>query len=278
MTGNALWLVLAAAAATALFAYTLYEARWIHVARAEIRRPELPPGPDTVTIAFLADIHAGPFFRRRSMSHLVDIVNGLHPDVIVLGGDYVGGRMGGAQIFYPAAARFEAGLAKVAVLGNHDVWEGAQIAREALHAAGFVLLENENVAVPTSGGASMYFAGVDDLYTGAPDIEKAARGIDPSEFAVLVSHNPDVFAMQLESTAHVWDLALAGHTHAGQLTFFGHWAPLVPSAYGQRFRSGWLEQSGVPVLVSRGIGAVTLPVRFFARPEINLITVRGARS
>jgi len=168
--------------------------------------------------------------------------------------------------------------AKIAALGNHDVWEGVEIAREGLVAAGFVLLENENVAIPTPGGASMYFAGVDDLYTGAPDVQAAARGIDPSEFAVIVSHNPDVFATQLEGTAAVWDLALAGHTHSGQLTFFGHWAPLVPSATGQRFRVGWLEQSGV--LCSYRVASARSRFRcaFSHGRRINLITVRGVRS
>lgn len=286
----------ALAAALVLLAFivrSLAEARSLRVLADDLVRPDFPAALDGLRVVFIADVHAGPLFGVRRMHSLVARVNALAPDVLLLGGDYVGGQLGGADIFYAAAPMFGGRYAKVAVLGNHDVREGADRARQGLRGAGFVVLENANVAVSVpgrvsaadvrgdgapAGSARLWIAGVEDLYTGRPDVAKAAEGIAAEDVAILVSHNPDVFATQLADSAAVWDLALAGHTHAGQVTLFGHIAPYLPSRYGQRYRSGWLEESGVPVLVSGGVGTVTVPLRFFAPPEIHLITLHGSAS
>lgn len=251
--------------------YGVAEARALRVTEDTLTSSELPPELDGTRVVFLADVHAGPFFGRGRMSDLVDRVNDLEPDVLILGGDYVGGRFGGAGTFYPAAADFEARLGKFAVLGNHDIWEGAEEARQGLAEAGFTLLENDSARV-TIGDASLALAGVSDLETGDPDPEAAARTIDPATFSILVSHNPDVFADRLGGTEGTWDLALAGHTHAGQITFFGRPAH-VPSEHGTRYIAGWRTESGTPILVTNGVGTVTVPLRLFAEPEVHVITL-----
>jgi len=254
-------------------AYSSFEARFVRVRNDEIVSDRVPKGLDGTRVVFLADIHAGRFLGRRGMDELVAKVNALEPDVLVLGGDYVGGKARGASTFYGAAPGFEARLGKLAVLGNHDVWEGAREARDGLAASGFTLLENSSARIG-SGSESITVAGVDDLYTGTPDVSAAASQIPAQEFAILVSHNPDVFGTQLADSPRIWDLALAGHTHAGQLTALGFAAPFVPSRFGQRYRAGWLTEEGTPILVTPGVGVVTLPLRFFARPEIHVITLR----
>lgn len=252
--------------------YAAFEARHLHVVSDTLSSPSLPEQFDGTRVVFIADIHAGRLFGPDRMRDLVETVDSLEPDVLVLGGDYVGGRSHGAEVFYPAATGFSAKLGKVAVLGNHDSWEGESAARAGLAKAGFTLLDNNSVQL-SSHGATIAVAGLEDYYTGRPSVQRAARGIDASGFAILVSHNPDAFASALPDEPGVFDLALAGHTHGGQLVL-GGFAPLVPSQFGQRYRTGWRSESGVPILVTNGIGTVTAPVRFFARPEINLITLR----
>lgn len=262
----------------AFFAIAAAEARRLRIDRKELVSPDLPEEFDGARIVFVADVHAGPHLGRRRVSALVDAVNELDADVLILGGDYVGGRLDGAEMFYPQAARLRASLGRYAVLGNHDAWEDPGAARRGLKDAGITLLENEAVRV-SRNGESIVIAGVEDLYTGHPDAQVAGKDLKPSDFSVLVSHNPDVFGGQLPEMKSIWDLALSGHTHGGQVTFFGTIMPLAPEWLRKRFRSGWSYQSGVPVLVSNGVGTVTAPIRFFAEPEIHVITLhRGAQA
>jgi len=85
-------------------------------------------------------------------------------------------------------------------------------------------------------------------------------------------HSPDV--AEALGGAPV-DLLLAGHTHGGQVTVFGLWAPFVPSRYGQKYRAGLVTGGPVPVFVSTGVGTIVAPLRFFARPEVVLLTLKA---
>jgi hypothetical protein len=247
--------------ASALAAYAAVRTQDFAITTDELASPDIPEEFDGTRVVFLADIHTGPFFSREKTAELVDAVNALRPDVILLGGDYVGGRVGAAPDFYAEAARFEAPLGVYAVLGNHDVWEGADEARAGLAGAGIELLDNDSATLELDG-ASIRLAGVQDLYTGEPDVE----------FAILVSHNPDVFPNGIEATPDTWDLALAGHTHGGQIAV-GQVKPVVTSKYGDRFTGGWTAEDDTPILVTRGVGTVTVPVRIGAPPEVHVITL-----
>jgi predicted MPP superfamily phosphohydrolase len=257
--------------ASALVAYAAVRTQDLTVTTDELASPDVPEEFDGARVVFLADIHTGPFLSRERTAELVDAVNALGPDVIVLGGDYVGGRVGAAPDFYAEAARFEAPLGVYAVLGNHDVWEGADEARAGLDEAGIELLDNDSAELELDG-ASIRLAGVQDLYTGEPDVETTAQGIEADDFAILISHNPDVFPSGIDATPETWDLALAGHTHGGQITL-GEVKPVVTSMYGDRFAGGWTTEKDTPVLVTRGVGTVTVPVRIGASPEVHVITL-----
>jgi len=61
-------------------------------------------------------------------------------------------------------------------------------------------------------------------------------------------------------------LSLSGHTHGGQVPFFG--SPLMlPPGSGAYNHGLYVTQYG-PLYVSRGIGTSELPLRIGARPEI----------
>lgn len=238
--------------------------------------PRVPSAFSGFRIVYLSDIHAGPFFGAEQLDILVEDVNRLDPDLIIIGGDNVGGQRDGTRIVYPALARMRAKYGRVAVLGNHDSLEGEATAVAGVFRSGFDLLDNRVERIRL-GGSHIAVAGVEDPWTGAADVRGVAEEIDPREFAVLVTHNPDVLVADLPPTRDAWRLVLAGHNHGGQITVLG-WAPWLPSVFGQRYRGGWLEEEGVPVLVSNGIGTVLLPIRFAAPSQIHVITLRRGAS
>jgi predicted MPP superfamily phosphohydrolase len=267
------WLALTALAV--FFAWALIEPHTLFVVSSTVSSPDVPVALDGTRVVFLADIHAGGFVSAARVKSVIDRVNALKPDLVVLGGDYVGGNTDGAAVFYPQAARLHAPLGVFAVLGNHDAWEGSDQAISGMASDNIRILDNTSTVI-AKNGATMRLAGVEDWGTGWPDVSAAATGIKPADFAILVSHNPDTLARQLPETPGVFDLALAAHTHGGQVTLFGLWAPLVPSHYGNRYRTGWHDISGTPSLVTNGVGTVGLPLRFFAPPQIHVLTLRHA--
>ncbi len=255
------------AATILIVAYAFLEPHWLTVREVHITDPDVPPAFDGIKIAFLADIHHGPQFSRARVAHAVDRTNQLRPDIILLGGDYVFGDPSYIVPCFKELARLQAPLGTLGVLGNHDHWQGAVLTSESMIGAGIEWINNRAQWVVRSG-QRIRIGGVGDLWEGSQDIAATVGDAKDEDLVMLVSHNPDY--VETLSTAAV-DLVFSGHTHGGQVTFLGLWAPFVPSQYGQKYRSGVVNTPRTTTIVSNGIGTIPPPVRFFARPEIVLV-------
>lgn len=94
-------------------------------------------------------------------------------------------------------------------------------------------------------------------------------GLSPDDFVILLTHTPD-YAEDVPITNT--DLVLAGHTHGGQVTLFGLYAPIIPSHYGKRFRTGLKYNSHhIPMIITNGIGTSNKNIRLFAPSEVVMI-------
>ncbi len=250
----------------------LLEARSLRVNRVTFRSADLPPAFDGLRVAFVSDIHYGSFVSRRRVRATVDRVNALHPDLIVLGGDYIYRKQSASDIefVFDELARLRAPLGVYGVLGNHDHALLEVNVAPVMAAAGVKELYDDGVWLRRDG-SRLRLSGLSGV---AEDRQTVAQALDDAtaeDFVLLVDHSPDV--AESLGGAPV-DLLLAGHTHGGQVTAFGLWAPFVPSRYGQKYRVGLVTDGPVPVFVTTGVGTIVLPLRFFARPEVVLLTLR----
>ena len=262
-----------------LLCYPLLEPYLLTVERQTLAFSDLPPAFDGLRVAFLSDIHWGPFFSQERLDRLVQRVNNLRPDLVLLGGDYADDS-DAAVAFFEQRPAFSARLGVYAVAGNHDrvMPESNRAALEAaMTAAGVTPLFN--CAAPlTLSGQSIYIAGIDDYGNGHPDVYAASRGLRADDFVIFLSHNPDVIPTLVDvpcadGSTRWADLILCGHTHGGQLTLFGRRAIMPVNAYGERYRTGWKQENGAQILISNGVGTSVVPMRFFAPPQIHLLTL-----
>ncbi|MGD9814459.1 MAG: metallophosphoesterase [Hyphomonadaceae bacterium] len=256
----------------------LIEPRMLVVRRVEIVSQDWQGAP--LTIAALSDTHVGgPHVSTARVGRIVERVNALHPDLVVLLGDYAGGHapeaerspqeqqeiLGGAAAF----AALDAPLGAVAVLGNHDSWFNRASITRALEDAGVAALWNRNVVINRDGGA-VVVAGIADAWTGVVDFGAALDGAAGRD-TILLSHSPDPFADMPDGPA----LMLAAHSHCGQVTIPLLGRPVVP-IQNRRYACHLVRENGRVMYVTGGIGTSILPVRFLNPPEIVLITIRGA--
>jgi len=224
--------------------------------------PHVPIAMDGYRIAFVTDIHAESGRRLRGV---VDELNERQIDLLLLGGDFT---FGGHDLAPSLALLSQIATVdgSFGVEGNHDHYE---MLFSAMAAHGITPLSNSGVYIRDN----FYLAGVEDLWNRNPNVAEAIAGAGADSFVLLLSHNPDVSMMQDMTGV---DLILSGHTHGGQLNFFGRWSigldSGVISDYGERFSGGWSEShDGTPIYVCRGVGEYY--PRVFARPEVTLITL-----
>src|SRR5690606_31121416 len=82
-------------------------------------------------------------------------------------------------------------------------------------------------------------------------------------FNIVVCHNPKILSKINDN--HPIDLLLCGHTHGGQINFFGKGIYPLGKVY---------QLPKYDVLISNGYGTTKLPFRFCAKSETHLITLK----
>ena len=225
--------------------------------------PNLPPEMDGYRIAFVTDTHAELGIR---LERIVTELNQRNLDLLLLGGDFTY-EVDELNRVLNIITQIETRDGAFGVEGNHDKYE---ILFPAMAAHGINVLSNNGVYVRDG----FFIGGVEDLWNRNPDVSAATEGAGDDSFVLLLSHNPDV-SMQQDTSGI--DLILSGHTHGGQVNFFGIWSlgleSRVISEYGERFREGWsTSRDGVPIYICRGIGEYY--PRVFARPQVTIITLK----
>lgn len=228
----------------------------------------LKPGMEGFTIAQLSDIHLEPYTKIALIERAVDMINLLHPDVVVLTGDYVWRWADAAFELAPALARLNPRLGIYAVMGNHEYWMGIEAVDTAFKEARIPVLYNQGMCL-SSGTAQLYLAGLDDGWSGKPDLA-AALAMAPSDVpVVLLYHEPDL-ADQVARQAQI-ALQLSGHTHGGQMRIPG---PIVLPYLGKKYEYGLYRVNEVmQVYTNAGLGTISMPLRYNCPPEITLITL-----
>ena len=241
----------------------------------EIASADVPPSFDGYRIAFASDFHLRSKFKERQLRGTVKALQMLQPDVLLLGGDYQEG-CEYVEPLFDELARVRPRDGVYAVLGNNDYERCTDLLRATLQRHGMHLLEEKTDTIRRGDeyiivwGANPYIGRF--LTTRAAEVPHVAESLDEEDFVVLLTHTPDYVEEADVSTA---DLALAGHTHGGQVTLFGLYAPVTASRYGMKYRSGLrYNRDGLPVIISNGLGTSRRPIRMFAPTDVVVVTLR----
>lgn len=251
------------------------EVFWLDVTHHRLGTPH---SEKILRVVQISDLHHSRWgWRERQV---LDHLRQLKPDVLVLTGDYLE-----RPEDLPAVVAFVANLPKVpavAVLGNWERMSGVDLSAlfSKTGAHGIRWLVNESAVLDTPEGR-LRVTGLDDAFSGDPDWERAMRGVPTDERLshLVLQHTPvwrESLLAALEKNPRRAPLAmLAGHTHGGQVNFWG-WHPALPPGSGP-YVAGWSREvknkNAVPLYISRGIGVSVLPLRFGVRPEIAVFEV-----
>ena len=212
------------------------------------------------TIAHLTDVHIGNVLGREFAEQVVQKVNAIRPDLVVITGDLVDGRLSELRPHIEPLRSLRAKDGVYAVTGNHEYYWNVDPWMQHIRSLGVHVLRNEHVVI----GGVFSLAGVDDA-SAAEDVPRAVAGRDPALPLLLLAHHPRTIERAMKEGV---DLQLSGHTHGGQLLPLGWLARLFdPKVSGLgRFGRTWLY-------VSQGTGFWGPPVRVGTTCEIASITL-----
>jgi hypothetical protein len=233
------------------------DAEWLEPTWLEVRRRRIGDGQPTHRLVHFTDLHYKG--DRAYAQSVVNRINSLSPDFVCFTGDIIEHAR-----FLPEALEILSGLKSpvYGVPGNHDYWSRApfgEIARCFAATGGAWLLDEHRLiagGINVIGATCIYPVPLQPL-------------LNPATKNILLMHYPAWIKRQV---GQKFDLALAGHSHGGQVRIPFYGAIVLPTGVGEYDLGVFQTQAG-PLNVSSGIGWYPIPVRFNCRPEIVLIEI-----
>lgn len=234
---------------------------------------QVPEAFDGFRIGFASDFHYKSKYKERGLESTIRALKHLHPDILLLGGDYQE-RCEDGETLICQLSRIRTPYGTYGVMGNHDYQRCHDELRAAMQQHGIKVLEHTSDTIAIDG-QRIILSGIRNPF----DLEKngvsPTLGLKPEDFVIMLTHTPDYAE---DADISNTDLVLAGHTHGGQITL-GRWlVPCTNSKYGKKFLSGRAETShGIPVITTNGLGTSRVKFRMFTPSEVVLIVLHKGK-
>ena len=276
-----------------LVVWGLLEPKFIDVEEETAIIPNLPPAWEGKRIGQVSDFQVGMWFdntgtMRDSIKKLVEE----KPAAVLITGDFIYHSLPNAseelsKVTQAIQPLIKANIPTYAVLGNHDYSHkpalpelGEQV-KNTLEGIGVKVLQNQavNIDSPAVQGSNqpLYLVGLGAYIAKNSDVNKALAELPNNSPRVVMMHNPASFAAFPPQTA---PLAVAGHTHGGQirLPFTPQWSYLSLIKGEEVYGDAWIKnygEAGNNLYVNRGIGFSDVPIRINCAPDVTLFTLRS---
>ena len=258
----------------------------------------------TFHFVFLTDLHNKQYGRKNE--RLISAIDAEHPDFILLGGDMLSAKKPLWTSFFLAskwekkqrkkngatiallqnlAARYPVYYA----MGNHESRSMEDTEkygtlfedyRKELAQTEICFLDNqtaelENFPVTVSGLSleKKYYKKFIERVLPEHEIEDKIGTASAKNYQILLAHNPEFFQDYAK-----WkpDLVLAGHVHGGvvRLPFLRLGGVISPSLrLFPHYDGGLFEEYGCKMILGRGLGMHTIPIRIFNPGELVSVEV-----
>lgn len=252
-----------------------------------------------IRFVFLTDLHQKQF--SAGNDRLIAAISSLSPDFVLVGGDMLNAselprrarkhperqnrkrqkRLEPTTTFLKAVADC---YPVYHAMGNHESRSKVRAEaygtlyedyRKQTEHPSIRFLDNESVFLPeenlTISGFSMalpFYKKMIKRQLPSGTLEKCLGKGNPDSYRILMAHNPEFLK---DYAAWQPDLVLAGHVHGGvvRLPFLGLGGVISPSLRPfPHYDGGLFEEFGTRMILGRGLGSHTIPIRIFNPGEL----------
>ncbi|MBR2785274.1 MAG: metallophosphoesterase [Clostridia bacterium] len=264
--------------------FYLLNYQMICVSKYKITDKKIPKSFDGYKALHLSDWHCTNYGKNNS--RLLRIIKKQDYDVMFVSGDFA---VRQTHEYLPAIEFLKELTDKPIyfIWGNHelaltkeeylDFWD-------KLDKIGVRVVENEHIAL-SKGNDKILLYGLrynskdeDTRYIKKQEIQDkyynnyvdALGKLDKTKYNILLTHDPMYYDVYVREG---FDLVYAGHLHGGAIRILGFClSKLKTGLVITRLGAGMKKKESTKMIVSRGIGNSTIPIRVFNPPEMSITT------
>ena len=269
-----------------IIAFYILNYKLITISRYSIEDEKIPASFNGYKILHLSDWHCTKY--GKDNKRLIKIIKKQDYDVIFASGDFA---VRQTHEYLPAIDFLKTLTDKPIYFtwGNHelaltkeeflDMWD-------KLNKIGVRVIENEHIPLEINGdtinlyGLRYNSKDEDTRYINKQEIIDKYYGryisalgeLDKTKYNILLTHDPLYYNVYIKEG---FDLVYAGHLHGGAIRLLGFClAKLKSGIIVTRLGAGLKKKENTKMIISRGIGNSTIPVRVFNPPEISITTLK----
>ena len=270
-----------------LFCFIIYyvDYKIVFVSKYKVKSKKIPKEFNEFKILHLSDWHCT--YYGRNNQRLINLINRQKADIIVATGDFI---IRQNRDFRPALEFFSKINSRPIYFcyGNHELAlkeAGLKSFRIELEKLGIVVLDNEKTKLVIND-KEIDIYGIrfnshkdhsrkiltDKVFDEYKEIyERQVGKLDESKYNILLMHDPLYFKSYAKMG---FDLTYSGHVHGGGIRLFGlGFATPWKNWYFTTYGAGMKRKKDKLMIISRGIGNSTIPIRIFNTPEISVTTL-----
>lgn len=262
----------------------LIDGNRFEVVKEEIVLPKLKK---ECRLVLISDLHNKVYGDKNDV--LIKAIKKINPDFIILAGDLVTSKAGesikpGAELVKIISSEYKIYYG----MGNHESKLKQQPEKygtmytdlkNALPDSSVVVLENKstelaeyNIRITGLELPLDYFAHFRLKEMRDSFMNELVGEADRSKCNILIAHNPDYFSKYADWGA---DLVLSGHVHGGIMRLPVLGGVIAPSySLFPKYDGGIFRENGSVMLLGRGMGAHTIPLRFFNPAQLYSVTIK----
>ncbi len=273
------WLLVSGILLSAITLFIWMNNKWLEVSSYSISSPDIPKTFDGARVVQISDLHNTVFGKNHSA--LLNKTKFIDPDVILITGDIVDSSRYDLNVMISLTESLLEIAPVYFVTGNQEFLKGrAEKTISAIKASGVIVLENEMVEWKREG-EKIYIAGIHDPLVERSTlvkkyVKKALADIQFTEkFTLLLAHRPELVVVYAETEA---DIVFSGHAHGGQIRIpkiGGIFAP--GQGFFPELTEGVHEFGNTLLVISRGLGNSSFPLRINNRPEIVVVILEHGK-
>lgn len=284
------YLLLILAVLILLIIYVIKQSSGYRVVNYEIVSDKL--NTDEVKLVLLTDLHNKEYGEENDI--LISEIDAIAPDFVVFGGDMITSGLD-FSYDYSKTLRFMEKLSKKFKVyygpGNHEEHLREDVSKfgsqydkfvDSLSKMGIRFLSNESCYIDEYGirifGLDLphyYFRKLINIKLPVEEINNRIGRTDDSILNLLIAHHPAYFDSYVKWGA---DIVLSGHIHGGIVCLPYLGGVISPGLrLFPKYDFGLFHEGDSSMLVSRGIGTHTIPVRINNKAEIVVLTIKRSK-
>lgn len=243
----------------------------------KVENNSLPESFHGFKIVQFSDLHYLTTINKKEINKVIDKINQLKPDIVVFTGDLIDSQKEPTEQdlsdLIESLNKIEVTTGMYAIKGNHDY--GNDYFEKVFNETNFKILDNTYELIYYKGNTPILLTGVGSILKNDCDIDQAFSYSEMDNlYTISLLHEPDVIDNIISK--YQVDLALAGHSHNGQIRIPGIGA-LLTVEEGKKYPNEKYIIDDTKLYVSGGLGTSMYEFRFFTRPSINFyrLTTKG---